>query len=74
MKSDDTTDRRFRFTPDAERRLQAIMDRLGTNSAAEVMRKALRVYEWAIAEVEAGKRIVALDADGKGEWVDIHEA
>lgn len=67
-----TTERRFEFSYPAEKKLQAIMDRIGTNNVGEILRKALRLYEWAVEEVEAGKRICAIDADGKGEWIDIH--
>lgn len=73
MSDKQTTLRHFRFAEDAENRLQIIMDRLGTNDAGMTLRKALRLFEWAVEEVEAGKRICAIDADGKGGWIDIHD-
>jgi hypothetical protein len=66
--------RRFEFSADAEQRLQALMDRCGTNDSAEVLRKALRLFEWAVEEVENGRRIYALDESNKGSRIDIREA
>jgi hypothetical protein len=66
------TAHRFRFSEAAEERLQIIMDRCGTNNLAEVIRNALRLYEWAVEEVEAGKQICAIDTDGKAVCIDIH--
>jgi hypothetical protein len=66
-------ERTFEFTARAEEKLQTLMDRVGTNSAAEIIRRALRVYEWALEEAEAGKRICAIGQDGEGSWIDIHE-
>ena len=67
-----TPARRLEFSDAAEKRLQVIMDRVGTNNVGEILRKALRLYEWAVEEVEVGKRICAIDSDGKGECIDIH--
>ncbi len=68
------TTHKFAFTPEAEKRLQAIMDRCGTNDTALIIRNALRLYEWAVEEVEDGKEICALDENGKGECINIHPA
>jgi hypothetical protein len=66
------TVRHFKFGEVAEERLQSIMDKLGTNDAADVIRKALRLFEWAVEEVETGKRVCALDENGGGTWIDVH--
>jgi hypothetical protein len=66
------TIRRFKFGEMAEERLQSIMDKLGTNDAANVIRKALRLFEWAVEEVETGKRVCAIDENGKGTCIDVH--
>jgi hypothetical protein len=50
------------------------MDRCGTNDSAEVLRKAPRLFEWAVEEVENGRRIYALDESNKGSPIDIREA
>jgi hypothetical protein len=64
--------RRFRFSRGAEERLQLLLDKCGTNDTTEVIRNALRLYEWAVEEVESGKKIAAIDADGKAEWINIY--
>jgi hypothetical protein len=72
MSKPETTERRLEFSGGADERLQVIMDRLATNDVGGVLRKALRLFEWAAEEVEAGRRICAVDTNGKGEWIDIH--
>ncbi len=62
----------FKFGSTAEVRLGLLMDRLGVNDAAEVLRRAMRLYEWAVEEVEEGKRIGAVDREGRVEFIDIH--
>jgi hypothetical protein len=59
----------FSFAKDAEDRLQTMMDRLGTNDTGTVLRDALRLYEWAIDEIEAGNKIASIDKDGKAQWI-----
>ncbi len=71
--AEQTTQRRFEFSDAAEKKLQALMDRVGTNSASEIIRKALRLYEWACEEVEAGKTIASIDSEGKAEWINVHQ-
>ena len=60
-----------RFQGLLDKLFQGLMDKLCTNDSAEVIRNALRLYEWAIEEVEAGKKIGAIDKDGKAVCIDL---
>jgi len=61
--------RKYEFSAKAEARLQVLMDKLCTNSSAEVLLNALQLYDWALEEIEAGKRIASIDKDGNAEVV-----
>ena len=59
-----TTDRRaepkriqFEFSPEAVERLNEIKEMSQAGSYAELVRNALRVYEWAIKTERAGREI-----------------
>jgi Arc/MetJ-type ribon-helix-helix transcriptional regulator len=48
----------------AAARLDSLVQRTEATSSAEVIRNALRLYEWAVGELEKGKNIALQDADG----------
>ena len=45
------------FSPEAVKRVQDIMDRVGAKSRAEVVRDALCLYEWFLDQQKEGWRI-----------------
>ncbi len=55
----------FEFDEEAYARLEALVDGAGAASKAEVVRRALRVYEWLVTESKAGHSIALLDPDGE---------
>jgi len=55
----------FDFTPDALERLDALKDKSGAASRAEVVRSALRLYEWFINDVSPDDTIQVLDSETK---------
>lgn len=57
----------FEFTLSALARLEAMKIVLGSPTRANVIRNALRVYEWVINEVLADDKLQIIHADGKTE-------
>ncbi len=55
------TVRHFEFTPDAEERLQRLMDKMCVNSAGYVIHAALTLLEWAQGEMESGRKVGSLN-------------
>ena len=45
------------FSPEAYERLQEIFDKAGVKSIAEVIRNALRLYEWFLEQKQKGAKI-----------------
>jgi hypothetical protein len=62
--------RMFRFDADAEERTQRLMEKVNLFKVGDLVREALRLYEWAVDEREAGKRIASIDAAGNATTVD----
>ena len=48
----------FDFTPEAYRELENLKAALGAGSRAEVIRYALRVLQWLLAQLSSGSEIV----------------
>lgn len=61
---------RLEFVPEAEEGLQRLMDKIGVNSAGQVIRVALQLLEWAVDEREAGKKIGSIDKFGHATTVE----
>jgi hypothetical protein len=55
----------FEFTPDALARLEAIKLATDAPTKAEVVRNALRLYEWFVNEAEADNTIISMDKNGQ---------
>jgi len=52
----------FDFYPDAIERLEALQEKTGATSRAEVVRAALRVYDWLINDVDPEGTIKVFDS------------
>ncbi|HLV98207.1 MAG TPA: hypothetical protein VKT82_05965 [Ktedonobacterales bacterium] len=55
----------FEFSLAAKRRLEDLMRKIGAKTRAEVVRNALRLYEWIIDQVEDDMVIVVEDKSGR---------
>lgn len=51
------------FSSDSLERLEKLKDRVGASTRAEVIRQALRLYEWFINETEPDSTILILDGE-----------
>lgn len=51
------------FSPDSLERLEKLKERVGASTRAEVIRQALRLYEWFINETEPDSTILILDRE-----------
>lgn len=60
----DTTRVQLDMPPKSMERLKRLRERTEASSYAEVIRDALRLYEFAINETEAGRRIKSANEDG----------
>lgn len=69
--ADDKTRIQLDFPPASVARLNALKDRTEAASYAEVIRNALRLYEWAIEVGGANARMVVTRDDGTTEIVRI---
>lgn len=54
----------FDFDPEALKRLDAIVEKMELSTRAEVIRKALKVYEWLVNEVNPRDIIHVVKSDG----------
>lgn len=54
----------FDFTPASYKKLLEIRDRAGATSNAEVVRDALRVYNWVLDQQDKGMSIQVVSDDG----------
>jgi hypothetical protein len=54
----------FEFTSDALRRLDGLKEEVEAYTRAEVVRNALKLYEWFVAQAKAGRIIDVQDEDG----------
>ena len=59
------------FTLEAYKRLKEIQELAGARTSAEVIRNALRVYEWFLNEKRAKSRIQVIQSDNKVKEVEI---
>jgi len=55
----------FDFSPEALRRLEKIQERVDASTKAEVIRNALKIYEWFVAEIDPDYVIEVQDKKGK---------
>ncbi len=62
----DTTRVQLDMPPRSMDRLRALKDKTEAASYAEVLRNALRFYEFLVEEAEQGKVVVTEDKDGGG--------
>lgn len=51
------------FSPDSLERLEKLKERVGASTRAEVIRQALRLYEWFINETEPDSTVLILDRE-----------
>lgn len=58
----------FDFSADALKRLEAMQERLDNPTKAEVVRNALKLYEWFITKVDSDATIEIQDKDGKVQF------
>ncbi len=58
----------FDFSPEALRRLETMQERLDAPTKAEVVRNALKLYEWFITQIESDSTIEIQDKDGKVQF------
>ena len=54
----------FEFTPDAAARLEALKLVTDASTKAEVVRNALRLYEWFVNQAKADNTIMSVDENG----------
>ena len=55
----------FDFSTEALQRLDAIKEQTGAATRAEVVRNALKVYEWLISEISPDSTIEVVDKNNK---------
>ena len=55
----------FDFTPEALRRLDDLKERVEASTRAEILRNALRLYEWFATQVDPDSIVEVQDKDGK---------
>lgn len=55
----------FEFSPDALRRLEDLKMQVDASTWAEVVRNALRVYEWMVTEIDPNYTLEIQDEQGR---------
>ncbi len=55
----------FDFSPDALNRLEGLQKRVEASTKAEVIRNALKIYEWFTTEIDPEYVIEVQDKEGK---------
>ena len=58
----------FDFSPEALKRLEAMQERLDAPTKAEVVRNALKLFEWFTAQVDPNSIMEIQDQDGKVQY------
>ncbi len=58
----------FDFSPEALKRLETMQQRLDAPTKAEVVRNALKLYEWFITQIDPDSTIEVQDKDGKAQF------
>ena len=71
MKTTRTTTKQrvqFDFSAEALKRLETMQERLDAPTKAEVVRNALKLYEWFSTQIEPDSTIEIQDKDGKAQF------
>jgi vesicle coat complex subunit len=55
----------FDFSPEALQRLEELKDKLDASTKAEVIRNALKLYEWFALQIDPSYIVQVEDKDGK---------
>jgi hypothetical protein len=55
----------FDFTPEALKRLEGLKERVDASTKAEVLRNALRLYEWFVTKIDPEYVVEVQDQEGK---------
>ncbi len=58
----------FDFSQEALRRLETMQEHLDVPTKAEVVRNALKLYEWFITQIDPDSTIEIQDKDGKVQF------
>ena len=58
----------FDFSPEALKRLETMQERLDAATKAEVVRNALKLYEWFITQIDQDSTVEIQDKDGKVQF------
>ena len=58
----------FDFSAEALKRLTTMQERLDASTKAEVVRNALKLYEWFITQIDPDATIEIQDKDGKVQF------
>jgi hypothetical protein len=55
----------FEFSPDALKRLEHLKTQVDASTKAEVVRNALKIYEWLVTEIDPNYTLEIQDEEGK---------
>lgn len=58
------------FSPESYQRLLEIQKRAGAESKAELIRDALRIFDWLLTQRDAGKSLKLVTSSGEEELVE----
>lgn len=58
----------FDFSPEALKRLETMQELLDAPTKAEVVRNALKVYEWLLTQIDPESIIEVQDKEGKTQF------
>ncbi len=58
----------FDFSPEALKRLETMQELLDAPTKAEVVRNALKVYEWLLTQIDPEATIEVQDKEGKTQF------
>ncbi len=58
----------FDFSPEALKRLETMQERLDAATKAEVVRNALKLYEWFTTQIDQDSTVEIQDKDGKVQF------
>ncbi len=58
----------FDFAPEALKRLETMQELLEAPTKAEVVRNALKVYDWLLTEIDPESTIEVQDKEGKAQF------
>jgi hypothetical protein len=63
----------FDFSPEALKRLETMQERLEASTKAEIVRNALKLYEWFTTQVDPDSIIEIQDKEGKSNYSGLLE-